>query len=204
SPACPACPPLVLPDLPRVLPAMRGGFFMPSLDGGLLLLELFLSSCRRRSATSWRKAAFSIRKTSISRCSAEIRSRISGRRIIHTLTHTSPSRVPKNRGPSRSFTKTVANQTHPSLRVTIASRFSLRLAPRRRRAWTCEDAPPRRLATRMEPSPASQEPSRNPCPPRFRPRSRLFWGTKSNYSIDHENRKQKSHGTVRLSAITPG
>src|SRR5208283_4448333 len=118
SPACPACPPLVLPDLPRVLPAMRGGFFMPSLDGGLLLLELFLSSCRRRSATSWRKAAFSIRKTSISRCSAEIRSRISGRRIIHTLTHTSPSRVPKNRGPSRSFTKTVANQTHPSLGVT--------------------------------------------------------------------------------------
>src|SRR5208282_5374819 len=118
SPACPACPPLVLPDLPRVLPAMRGGFFMPSLDGGLLLLELFLSSCRRRSATSWRKAAFSIRKTSISRCSAEIRSRISCRRIIHTLTHTSPSRVPKNRGPSRSFTKTVANQTHPSLGVT--------------------------------------------------------------------------------------
>ena len=38
---------------------MRGGFFMPSLDGGLLLFELFLSSCRRRSATSWRKAAFS-------------------------------------------------------------------------------------------------------------------------------------------------
>ena len=44
SPACPACPPLVLPDLPRKLPAMRGGFFRPSLDGGLLLFELFLSS----------------------------------------------------------------------------------------------------------------------------------------------------------------
>jgi len=43
-PACPACPPLVLPDWPRVLPATRGGFFKPSLDGGLLLLELFLSS----------------------------------------------------------------------------------------------------------------------------------------------------------------
>ena len=43
-PACPACPPLVLPDLPRVLPATRGGFFKPSLDGGLLLFELFLSS----------------------------------------------------------------------------------------------------------------------------------------------------------------
>jgi len=43
-PACPACPPLVLSDLPRVLPAMRGGFFKPSLDGGLPLFELFLSS----------------------------------------------------------------------------------------------------------------------------------------------------------------
>ena len=43
-PACPACPPLVLPDLPRKLPAMRGGFFKPSLDGGLLLFELFLST----------------------------------------------------------------------------------------------------------------------------------------------------------------
>ena len=43
-PACPACPPLVLPDLPRRLPAIRGGFVKPSLDGGLLLFELFLSS----------------------------------------------------------------------------------------------------------------------------------------------------------------
>jgi hypothetical protein len=52
SPARQACPPLVLSDLPRVLPAMRGGFFKPSPEGGLLLLELFLSSWRRRSATS--------------------------------------------------------------------------------------------------------------------------------------------------------
>ena len=44
APACPDWPPLVLPDLPRVLPATRGGFFKPSLDGGLLLFELFLSS----------------------------------------------------------------------------------------------------------------------------------------------------------------
>jgi len=44
SPACPACPPLVLPDLPRRLPVMRGGFFKPSLDGGLLLFVLVLSS----------------------------------------------------------------------------------------------------------------------------------------------------------------
>ena len=39
-----ACPPLGLPDLPRVLPAIRGGFLKPSLEGGLLLFELFLSS----------------------------------------------------------------------------------------------------------------------------------------------------------------
>src|SRR5208283_3022052 len=127
SPACPACPPLLLPELPRLLPAMRGGFFMPSLDGGLLLLELFLPSCRRRSATSWRKAAFSIRKTSISRCSAEIRSRISGRRIIHTLTHVSPPHVPKNRTPAVIFRETVAHETHPRLGVTFL--FGIRCNP---------------------------------------------------------------------------
>jgi hypothetical protein len=32
-----------LSDLPRKLPATRGGFFKPSLDGGLLLFELALS-----------------------------------------------------------------------------------------------------------------------------------------------------------------
>jgi len=31
-----------------------------------------------------------------------------------------------------------------------------------------------------------------------------FWGTKSSYSTDLENRKQKSRRTVRLSAITHG
>src|SRR5208337_2899560 len=31
-----------------------------------------------------------------------------------------------------------------------------------------------------------------------------FWGTKSSYSTDLENRKQQSHGTMRLSAITHG
>ena len=46
---------------------MRGGFFNPSLDGGLLLFVLFVSSRRRSSATSWRNAAFSARKISTSR-----------------------------------------------------------------------------------------------------------------------------------------
>src|SRR5271166_3433053 len=42
-------------------------------------------------------------------------SRSSGRRILHTLTHTSPPRVPKNRTPPSLFTKTVAHETHPQL-----------------------------------------------------------------------------------------
>jgi hypothetical protein len=32
-----------LPDLPRRLPAIRGGLFKPSLEGGLPLFELFVS-----------------------------------------------------------------------------------------------------------------------------------------------------------------
>ena len=39
---CPGCPPLFLPETPRRLPAIRGFLPKPSLDGGLLLLELFL------------------------------------------------------------------------------------------------------------------------------------------------------------------
>ena len=39
-PVCPTCPPLVLPDFPRRLPARRGVFFNPSLDGGFELLAL--------------------------------------------------------------------------------------------------------------------------------------------------------------------
>ena len=42
----------------------------------------------------------------------------SGRRIIHTLTHASLLRVTKNRASSGTFSKTVANRTHPSLGVT--------------------------------------------------------------------------------------
>ena len=126
-PACPARPPL-LPGLPRVLPAMRGGFFKPSLDGGLLLFELFLSVRRRRSATSWRNAAFSARKTSISRCSASTRPRISGRRIIHTLNSRFPTARPENSRVFSTFSKTVANRTSPQLgsycRFFFLPRFS--------------------------------------------------------------------------------
>src|SRR5208337_5269551 len=44
-------------------------------------------------------------------------------RIIHTLTHVSPPHVPKTRAPPGIFTKTVANETHPSLGVTPRREF---------------------------------------------------------------------------------
>src|SRR6202453_1141199 len=90
----PPCPPLVFPDRPRRLLSTRGGFFRPSLDGGLLLLELFLSSRRRSSATccfsaafSWWSAVFSSRRLSTSRRSAPISSAMV--RVLSTpvLTH---------------------------------------------------------------------------------------------------------------------
>src|ERR1700679_2856046 len=94
SPMWPTCPPLVFPDRPRRLLSTRGGFFSPSLDGGLLLLELFLSSRRRSSATccfsaafSWWSAVFSSRRLSTSRRSAPISSAMV--RVLSTpvLTH---------------------------------------------------------------------------------------------------------------------
>ena len=60
-------------------------------------------------------AALSARKTSISPCSVEIRSRISGRRIIHTLTHLFPPPVSQNRTSVGFFTKPVANENSPQL-----------------------------------------------------------------------------------------
>src|SRR5271165_1967278 len=88
----------------------------------------------------------------------------------------------------------------------IASRFSLQIAPRRP-APARVDVRRRAAATPRHKdcaAPVSQEPSRNPCPPRFRPRSRPFLGTKTSYSTDLETRKQKSRRTMRLSAITHG
>src|ERR1700677_824217 len=87
SPMWPTC-------RPRRLWSTRGGFFRPSLDGGLLLLELFLSSRRRSSATccfsaafSWWSAVFSSRRLSTSRRSAPISSAMV--RVLSTpvLTH---------------------------------------------------------------------------------------------------------------------
>ena len=97
SPRCPGWPPLVWPETPRRLPAMRGVLDGPSLEGGLLLLELFLSNRRRRSATSCLRAAFSARSPAISRRSSSIRARTSGDKTIQTLTHGDPTSCNPNR-----------------------------------------------------------------------------------------------------------
>ena len=111
--------PCFLADLPRKLPAMRGGVFKPSLEGGLPLLELFLPSCRRKSATSWRNAAFlSPQNLNLAPQRANQFANL-GARIIHTLTHVSPPHVPKNRTPAVIFRETVAHETHPCLGVTV-------------------------------------------------------------------------------------
>jgi hypothetical protein len=85
------CPPLALPERPRRLPATRGFFFNPSLEGGLELFELSCPICRRRSATSACSAA-------IWRFSEAINSSTSaGRRIpplIQILSPKSPTFLP--------------------------------------------------------------------------------------------------------------
>src|SRR5271157_3401165 len=58
SPGWPFCPPVFLPDGSRKL-LTRGGFFSPSLDGGLPLLLLFNPSRRSNSVICPRNAAIS-------------------------------------------------------------------------------------------------------------------------------------------------
>ena len=96
--------------------------------------------------------------------------------------------------------------TEPCLAVTLQAAFLFESprGRRRRRAWTCEDAPPQRPARRIEPRLL-----RKGCPAiharlALRPRSRPFWGTKSNDNTYLENRKHKSRGRVCLLAITHG
>jgi hypothetical protein len=76
-----------LPERPRRLPAIRGFFFSPSLEGGLELFELSCPSCRRRSATS-------ACSTAIWRVSEAINSSTSAGRfippLIQILSPTSP------------------------------------------------------------------------------------------------------------------
>jgi len=60
-----------LPDGSRRL-LTRGGFFSPSLDGGLPLLRLFNPRRRSKSANRPSSAAFSARSCTISACKAAI------------------------------------------------------------------------------------------------------------------------------------
>ena len=70
------------------------------------------------------------------------------------------------------------------------------LGGRRQGAWTCEDAPPRHLATGMEPRLLRKR--RPAIHARLASSLAAFWGTKSNDSMDLENRKHKS-GSFRVS-----
>ena len=63
SPGWPGCPPVFLPERSRRL-LTRGGFFNPSLDGGLPLLLLF--SPRRRSNSAMRASCANSRAMSAS------------------------------------------------------------------------------------------------------------------------------------------
>jgi len=88
----------------------RGGWLRPSLEGGLLLLELFLSSWRRRSATcclsaafSWHKAVFCSRRTSTACRSVSISALRAGVSSTSVLTHGAASSASPNLRPSNDF-----------------------------------------------------------------------------------------------------
>src|ERR1700687_4931741 len=68
-PGWPFWPPVFLPDGSRRL-LTRGGFFSPSLDGGLPLLLLFNPRRRSNSATRAQSGRLSLTRSSISACKA--------------------------------------------------------------------------------------------------------------------------------------
>ena len=71
-PGCPYCPPAGFFDRSRKL-RVRGGFLLsPSLDGGLLLFELFSPRRRSNSTTRATSAAFSWRIVSFCAASAAL------------------------------------------------------------------------------------------------------------------------------------
>ena len=70
-------------------------------------------------------------------------------------------------------------------------------ATRRRRAWTCAWPQGWSRACFARAVPQSM-------PASIPAALAAFWGTKTNDSTGLENRKQKSRGTVRLSAVTEG
>src|SRR3974377_1076602 len=104
APGWPLWPPVLLPECSRRL-LTRGGFFSPSLDGGLPLLPLFSPRRRSRSASRPISADFSARSNAFSACNASItasplvvavpssRERVSPGAAIDTLTRTRPCPV---------------------------------------------------------------------------------------------------------------
>jgi hypothetical protein len=132
--------------MPRRLPAMRGFFANPSLEGGLPLLELSWPNGRRNAATSSRSAAFytrsaafsdrsaafsdrsaefsarsaaiSPRSVPISSTSPSIRALTSGDSAIPTSTHVRARRAIRIGSGQQKHPPTVAKPTHPRLGVT--------------------------------------------------------------------------------------
>src|SRR3954467_2378447 len=119
-----------LPDRPRRLLDTRGGFLRPSLEGGLLLLELFLSSWRRRSATcclsaafSWHKAVFCSRRTSTACRSVSINALRAGVSSTSVLPHGAASRASPNLRPPNNFPSLAASATQRGRREGVLGSY---------------------------------------------------------------------------------
>src|SRR3954464_8900352 len=132
SPLWPVWPPLFLPDRPRRLLDTRGGFLRPSLEGGLLLLELFLSSWRRSSATcclsaafAWHKAVFCSRRTSTACRSVSTSALRAGVSSTSVLTHGAASSASPNLRPSNDFLSLAASATQRGRREGVLGSYKL-------------------------------------------------------------------------------
>jgi hypothetical protein len=124
-PLWPTWPPLFLPDLPRRL-FVRGGFFSPSLDGGLLLFELFLFQptfefrdlLAQLGVLSPQRSVFVPKSRVLPPNAIEVTSkRVDqglnvGRTIHPSLESDSRDLVPTNRRRCQFFQKAVAFRTH--------------------------------------------------------------------------------------------
>src|ERR1035437_6669634 len=86
SPGWPFCPPVFLPDGSRRL-LTRGGFFSPSLDGGLPLLLLFSPSRRSNSAMRASCTSNSVMRSSFESWLSAVRSIESLNRHHHPLSN---------------------------------------------------------------------------------------------------------------------
>ena len=91
SPGCPFCPPAGFFDRSRKL-RVRGGFLLsPSLDGGLLLFELFSPRRRSNSTTCATSAAFSWRIVSF--CAASAALSLASTAFVRSVAQCLPARL---------------------------------------------------------------------------------------------------------------